>query len=54
MDKLSESQRASIAKMSDERLQSKLSKAGYAREILTQFTRSDCDIFYGHEITTCF
>ena len=41
MDKLSESQRASIAKMSDERLQSKLSKAGYAPEILTQFTRSD-------------
>ena len=41
MDKLSESQRASIAKMSDERLQSKLSRAGYAPEILTQFTRSD-------------
>jgi len=40
MDKLSESQRASIAKMSDERLQSKLSKAGYMPEILIQFTRS--------------
>ena len=41
MDKLSESQRASIAKMSDERLQSKLSKAGYTPEMLIQFTRSD-------------
>ena len=41
MDKLSESQRASIAKMSDERLHSKLSKAGYTPDILIQFTRSD-------------
>jgi len=47
MDKLSKSQRASIAKMSDERLQSKLSKAGYAPEILTQFTRSDLIEGYG-------
>ena len=41
MDKLSESQRASIAKMSDERLQSKLSKAGYTPDLLIQFTRAD-------------
>ena len=41
MDKLSESQRASISKMSDERLQSKLSKAGYQPEILIQFTQTD-------------
>ena len=41
MDKLSESQRASIAKMSDKRLKSKLSKAGYQPEILIQFTRAD-------------
>ena len=41
MDNLSESQRASIAKMSDERLQSKLSKDGYTPDLLIQFTRSD-------------
>ena len=41
MDKLSESQRASIAKMSDERLQIKLSKAGYTPDLLIQCTRSD-------------
>ena len=41
MDKLSESQQASISKMSDERLRSKLSKAGYKSEILIQFTRVD-------------
>ena len=41
MDKLSESQRASIAKMSDERFQSRLSKAEYTLDLLIKFTRSD-------------
>ena len=41
MDKLSEPQRAALTKMSDERLRSKLSRAGYRPEILLQFTRED-------------
>ena len=41
MDKLSEPQRAALTKMSDERLRSKLSMAGYRPDILLQFTRED-------------
>jgi len=41
MDKLSEPQRAALTKMSDKRLRSKLSRAGYRSEILLQFTRED-------------
>ena len=41
MDKLPELQRASIAKMSDERIRSKLVKAGYRPEILAQYSRTE-------------